>query len=336
MKDLIDVVETIYMLSGDERTWLGRIAKSFSAHLPDTRGVLAYTYDASPGDRVAIRDTVLHEIDPALFAARADVAVSGPDDGFVVPILRTAFVETLRRSPQALRRSGMTDARVQEYEQRLHASLRHWKLVDQFWVNAQDPTFLGCCFIMPSAVRSRWLPREQAAWRRIAAHVSSAFRIRRRLAASGDARAPEAILHPDGVVAHATQPAQAAGTQAALRRAVLAFDKARGPMRSRDPEKAMHLWQGLVEGRWSLLDHFDTDGRRFVVAHRNDATVPDARGLTWRERQVAAQAALGQSNKVIAYALGLSVSTVGEHLASARKKLRGLDEALARAGSIDR
>jgi DNA-binding NarL/FixJ family response regulator len=70
-----------------------------------------------------------------------------------------------------------------------------------------------------------------------------------------------------------------------------------------------------------------------VVAHRNDATVPDVRGLTWRERQVAGHAALGHSNKVIAYELGLSVSTVGEHLARARAKLRRIGMGVPRGSA---
>jgi len=138
------------------------------------------------------------------------------------------------------------------------------------------------------------------------------------------------VGRPDGRLEHAEEAAQADPCRAALRRAVLALDRARGPLRRRDPERAMALWQAMVAGRWSLLDHFDSDGRRFVVAHRNDAGVPDMRGLSWRERQVAAHAALGHSNKVIAYELGLSASSVSEHLASARAKLRGLDQAVRR------
>jgi DNA-binding NarL/FixJ family response regulator len=43
---------------------------------------------------------------------------------------------------------------------------------------------------------------------------------------------------------------------------------------------------------------------------------------------VLAQVALGQSNKMVAYELGLSMSTVTAHLASARAKL-GLPSARA-------
>jgi len=46
------------------------------------------------------------------------------------------------------------------------------------------------------------------------------------------------------------------------------------------------------------------------------------RGLTLRERQVLAYAGLGHSNKVIAYELGLSTSTVSTHLARARRKMQ--------------
>jgi DNA-binding NarL/FixJ family response regulator len=107
-----------------------------------------------------------------------------------------------------------------------------------------------------------------------------------------------------------------------LRSAARALDRARGSLRRRDPEQAVAIWEALVAGRWSLVDHFDSDGRRFVLAHRNDADVPDARGFTDRERQVLAYAALGHSNKVIAYELGLSTSTVAYHLTRARAKLQ--------------
>jgi hypothetical protein len=283
MTDPIHLVETVYELASDEGDWLARMAEAFVGLFPHDQGILAFSYDASCTGRVAIRATRTYNIDARFFAARSQVALKDSEQPFFVPILRTGFVDTLRHSPDALRRTGLSVERVREYELRLDGVLREWNLADQFWINAQDPTYFGCLFIVPSAVRRRWQPLEAARWRRIAAHVSSAFRIRRQLSsvagALADASNPEAIFRPDGRLEHAEEAAQADPCRAALRRAVLALDRARGPLRRRDPERAMALWQAMVAGRWSLLDHFDSDGRRFVVAHRNDAGVPDMRGL---------------------------------------------------------
>lgn len=63
--------------------------------------------------------------------------------------------------------------------------------------------------------------------------------------------------------------------------------------------------------------------------------IPRGRALTLRQRQVAARAADGQSNKEIGFALGLSASTVATHLASALDKLGIRTRAeLARAGPL--
>jgi two-component system nitrate/nitrite response regulator NarL len=88
-----------------------------------------------------------------------------------------------------------------------------------------------------------------------------------------------------------------------------------------DPEGALELWRGLVDGSWTLADYFESDGRRYLVARRNEPTPLAPCTLSLRERQVLAFAARGQSNKLIAYQLGLSTSTVGVHLSRAVRKL---------------
>jgi DNA-binding CsgD family transcriptional regulator len=70
-----------------------------------------------------------------------------------------------------------------------------------------------------------------------------------------------------------------------------------------------------------MADRHDHDGRRFIVAVPNDPDVRDPRGLSKREAQVAALASLGQSDKLIAYTLGVSRSTVATHLQRALGKL---------------
>jgi DNA-binding CsgD family transcriptional regulator len=78
----------------------------------------------------------------------------------------------------------------------------------------------------------------------------------------------------------------------------------------------------LIRGRWSLVDRFDSDRRRFVVAVRNDLHFPDPRGLSMRERQVAGYAGLGRSAKETAYLLGASAASVENSLRRAQAKLR--------------
>ena len=91
-------------------------------------------------------------------------------------------------------------------------------------------------------------------------------------------------------------------------------------MRDTQPEHAVAQWETLVQGRWSLVDHFEKDGRRYLVARKNDPFVPGDK-LSLRERQVVGFVALGHSNKLIGYELGISASTVATHLTSAAKKL---------------
>jgi DNA-binding NarL/FixJ family response regulator len=87
----------------------------------------------------------------------------------------------------------------------------------------------------------------------------------------------------------------------------------------RDP--ALSEWKALFSGRWSVVDHFDTDGKMFIVARRNEPKSPQAKGLTARENLVAALAAQGYSNKEIHYELGLPLSTIASSLTSAILKL---------------
>lgn len=78
------------------------------------------------------------------------------------------------------------------------------------------------------------------------------------------------------------------------------------------------MWTALIEGRLTLVDWFDDDGRRFVVARRNE----HAEGrLSHVERTVVTAVATGRAQKVVAYELGLSAATVSDALARAIEKL---------------
>jgi DNA-binding CsgD family transcriptional regulator len=118
-----------------------------------------------------------------------------------------------------------------------------------------------------------------------------------------------------------------------LRRAALAFDQARTTATSCEIQLATRRWRPLVASRWSLLDAFDSDGRRFVVAvESSPPTRAPRRELSERELDVMTQARLGHTDKEIAYELGLCVSTVRVLVHRATRKLGAATrrEALAR------
>jgi DNA-binding NarL/FixJ family response regulator len=92
------------------------------------------------------------------------------------------------------------------------------------------------------------------------------------------------------------------------------------------PVEALAAWTAIVQGRWSVIESIDSDGRRFIVAQENrprpDLCValesPELTGT-----QLAALALLGRgyAQKAIAYELGLSPSRVSRLLTAARQAL---------------
>jgi DNA-binding CsgD family transcriptional regulator len=166
-------------------------------------------------------------------------------------------------------------------------------------------------------------------WDRIAAHLAAGVRLRRRsLPAPAGPTAlrlrvegVDALLTSDGRIAHAVGSAREAATREQLRAAAVAVDRARSALRRKDPDSAVALWKALVDGRWSLVDRFDTDGRRFLVAQRNEIPTPKRRGLRQREAAVLALRAQGHSLKLIGYELGVGQSIVARDLALGMKRL---------------
>ncbi len=178
---------------------------------------------------------------------------------------------------------------------------------DFIWINGRDPGGFGVWLGAPRTRKAR-LGKRDALFVRVAAHLASGYRLRRQ--GRRAELAPEAILRPDGQVAHADGSAHSRQAREELRQAVLGVERARSLAVRRDPQEATMAWRGLTSARWSLVDHFESDGRRFIVAYRNDVVVPSRGALSGRELQVMGFAALGRTNKEIAYELGLSLATV--------------------------
>jgi DNA-binding NarL/FixJ family response regulator len=131
----------------------------------------------------------------------------------------------------------------------------------------------------------------------------------------------EAVLSPNGKIEHAQGDACERENLRALAYATIAREAARGELRHEQPQQAVAAWRGRVAARWTLIDRFERDGKRYVLARANEPAVTSASDLSSREQQVVASAALGRTNKEIAYDLGLAESTVRVLVARAAKKL---------------
>ena len=73
--------------------------------------------------------------------------------------------------------------------------------------------------------------------------------------------------------------------------------------------------------RWTLVEAFDAEGERFILAGENLAAIDGLAQLTERERQVAGAVRLGQTTKEVAYDLGISPSTARVLLSRALAKV---------------
>jgi DNA-binding CsgD family transcriptional regulator len=322
--DELSVIEAAYVLGGTETDWVLGLAQAAAPLLDEGWGVSATTWTAAP-DGISLRamSTVGAGSEVAEAAASAMRATG---DEIQVALVRSGPCTSL---------GSMGGSRMVEQDSGSQGLIR-LGIRDSLTILAPDSGgFLtGLSAYRPAPFRpSR---RIVACWSRIASHLAAGFRVRRALAAAeaetSRARDPlagsEAILTPNGKLAHAEEPAKRA--HAALARAVIAVDRARTSQRRHDPDGAIDAWRGLVEGRWSLIEHFDTDGQRFIVARKNDPVASGPSHLSVRERQVLACRARGLSLKLIAYDLGWSVPTVSRTLRSGMGKLGiSSDEELA-------
>jgi DNA-binding CsgD family transcriptional regulator len=311
--DTLSIIEVAYRPAETREAWATQVATAFQVVVKGAP-CAALLYDATHARRVEI-DWSWFDGFPAAAVAALDMPV--PDDA------GTALTSLYRTTVFARTREDFVPI-----EPRLRALLDGAGR-DFGFVNATDPTFQGMACVIP-APRNGFSIRSRYVWQRVAAHVAAGLRLQRTLTALHRGAAPldtaEAVLSPTGRVEHAVGSAKRLASRRGLQDALVRIAAARR-VRHDEPERAADLWTGLFAGRWSLVEHFDRDGRHYFLAHRNEPSLGATRALSRRERQVFTYSAMGHSNKLIAYSLGLSLSTVAAHLARARRKLGnvGLD-----------
>jgi DNA-binding CsgD family transcriptional regulator len=315
---IIDFTEAVYDLELSDEAWLPTILMHGLPVLEHGLGVAGMRYGRPPeGGAVELLDVHIAS-GPRDFAERhiAALATTPPD------VLR----EQVR--PGCAGTASMDSQGKPEQLAHYTSHVNYCK--DLLYLTAVDCKGSGVAVVAPLKQITKLSAPDLQRWKMLAAHVDAGHRLRHGLAnnengAESCTNLPhdaEAIFDANSFrMTDAVGKAQERTAARKLRNAAVTVDRARGRMRDTDPERALQIWKALVRGRWSMIDWFDSDGRRFVLALPNAPEVSDPRGLTERESQVVAYAVLGQTNKMIGYRLDLSNGRVSMLLRSAMRKL---------------
>jgi DNA-binding CsgD family transcriptional regulator len=310
---MLAVIEAAYLRVDSESAWLTRVGEAVARALEAPAGGVAFFVDwKARGFPDSYGWTAIAGCDPRVVAyTREQHSPAGISDERATTMARVyASGSFLAGTREAL------GATFDELEGLHGTSEARVGTPDSLNLVCMDASHRGVGFVhaVPELVRTH--PRKRALWTRIAAHVTAGLRMQRGAARAGLAEA-DAILDVDGRVLDASPGALPEVD--ALRRAARDVDRAR--LRGTDDEHALELWQCLFSGAYSVVDRFDTDGKRLFVAKRNAPEARGPRALSERERQVVALVSVGHSDKSAAYELGLAEGTVAAHLHAALKKL---------------
>jgi DNA-binding CsgD family transcriptional regulator len=307
----LSVANVAYELDQPLEGWIRSVAEATRPALDDGMGVVATTFEIHGGDlRFTSEMVAVGEVPSvAELQIRAIASSLSPSD-----------LGQTWGHPKALDTASGAYARMvpgQPFRDcPVFDGCRPHGVWDCMAAKSCDPTGSGMILMAPLG-REVQVPLARARrWERTMAHLLAGLRLRQALGSE-----PEAVLDLTGRLHDARGPAEAASAREALRNAARHVDRARSKKGRDDARTALSNFRALIAGRWSLVDSFESDGRHFLVARQNDPAIREPRALSLRERQIVAYAALGHTNKYIAYTLGLAPSTVATHLATAMRRL---------------
>ena len=296
----ITVTEAAYDLQVADKDWFPRVMEAAVPLIDHGLGVAGLVGTVPREGEMQVEE--LH-------------VATGPAD-FPIRLMR-AMAELPPESvrPQVQSGIGVLSEVNAEEPRFLEAWRRHIdNAADGIGVTALDPNGRGVHIIAPVPETMTLSRAEREQWQMLAAHLSSGLRLREAVSkALPEAQTEteslpcgaDAVLDPKGFgVTEAVNDAQLPESLQVLRDAAVRIDRARGKLRRDDPQEALKIWWALLQGRWSMVEWFDSDQRRYILALPNAPRVFDPRGLTKRESQVVAYASLGDSHKLIAYRLG--------------------------------
>ena len=307
----VDLLAVAYRSDGSDEDWLGALADCFGRVLGPF-GRLGTTAHVATG-RIEGNYRVLERFGP--FQFRTEFACE-PAAAFGAMKLAPPEIQDAMFFANQFASTASVVTGLGETLPTNPVWMNVWKpeVKDSLGVVGQDGA-LGVLVLSGPLDHAHTLnSREMRLWRRVANHLGAALRLRR---ATVRPDAAAAVLAADGRVLHVGED-ESDGTT----RVVEGFERRRAALASSDrPEGALEVWQGLIDGRWSLLDYLDTDGKALVLAVRNEPARSVPLRMTDGQRAAVALASLGYGNKQIAYALGLSQPAVAMLFRRARTAL---------------
>jgi DNA-binding CsgD family transcriptional regulator len=307
--DVLSIVEAAYSLEGPQQQWTQRLlevadrsvgrglagfACGFGANADGT-----FAFDRRSAAIINQSEETVHAIFDGLSqAAPGWLSTYLAGEGGVARCLITSEVDPRRKL---------------NYRDRLAQSGIH----DGINILSMDLDRRGLLLSLGIPAGPTIAPEKRTDLVRAATHIQSALRLRARLAAESldvpaaddGLEAGDAVLTAEGKLLHAEGDAALANARRALQTAVRDVTHARIALRG-DAHRALGMWKGLVAAQWTLIDRFESNGERYVVARENTPRLNGLVALTPTERFVVAYAARGSTTKEIAYTLGISATTV--------------------------
>ena len=309
VSDFLSIVEAACAVESPVADWTMGLLYAADRSIGTGRSGFACHFRAKDDGTIAI------DRSSTAIVGQAPEAVSAIFDGLTrAP---PGWLSSYMKSARSALFCGMTSEIDPRFDLRYRSDLARDGVHDGINIACMDLDRNGVLISLGVGEGTKLSPETRQMLVRVATHIVSAQRMRRRIAA-GQAAAPgqrepahagEAVFSPDGKLLHAEGDARMASARRALQTAVRDVESARTALRG-DPRRALSLWKVLVSARWTLVDHFDAQGTRYVVARDNAPRASALSRLTPTESCVVSYAAEGYSTKEIAYTLGIKDGTV--------------------------
>ena len=301
---LAAAVDAVFALEADDHGWLRGVVSALIQLSGPEHQCLGFFYDAASDRELQLRNVCVAsaslELEPAWLEFTAKEKLDG-------------LKSMIRNLPV-----GWAWTAASSNLGSLQPELARNDWANLIKINCGDPSGIGCLLLIgcrPGEFRPL-LPAELAMYQRLAGHLVTAFRCRRRLGAAASSPAADSAQHASARhrrahPSHGMSDATAASTRIAQQRVrTVADSTVHAHRQSLVWQKALKGLQPSVGARLTLVDTFEESGSVYVVAREGEACAKGIDTLTERERQVVEFATLGFTNKEIGYALGISDATV--------------------------